>query len=32
MQPYGWFDKECSAAFKLEASSLSGYSQPLDHV
>ena len=29
MQPYGWFDKQCGAAFKIEASYLSGYLRPL---
>ena len=29
MQPYGWFDRQCSAAFKIETSYLSGYSRPL---
>lgn len=29
MQAYGWFDKQCSSAFKIEASYLSGHSRPL---
>ena len=29
MQPYGCFDQQCSAAFKIEASYLSGYLRPL---
>ena len=32
MQLFGWFDKECGAAFKIEASYLSGYAQPLDRA
>ena len=29
MQAYGWFDKQCGAAFKIEASYLSGHLRPL---